>query len=163
MRAFLAGFIFEPRACAQICWVEPWRITFRDTRCVRQATSEKMRKIRLREPGSWRMPGAAIPCERRVCRGGSTSPVTRARQHSTFFRELIQQKRQPQKSAAIKPHACEDVTGDRHLRSDNHGLKARCERMWRSDTRAFGSASTSRCTGSNPGEAERHPQTLEAP
>jgi len=35
MRAFLAGFISEPRACAQMRWEEPWQITCRDTQCVR--------------------------------------------------------------------------------------------------------------------------------
>src|SRR4029077_8971321 len=48
MRASLAAFTSEPVACAQIRWVELWRITCRDTRCVSKATTETTKETRPR-------------------------------------------------------------------------------------------------------------------
>src|SRR6266446_5166284 len=55
----------------------PWRITCRDTRCVRAATTDTMRKIRLRRLGYSRMPDAAA-------HPGSSMKNRRSSMQSTF-------------------------------------------------------------------------------
>src|SRR5260370_37114891 len=47
MRGSLAAFTSAPRVCAPMHCAELWRITCRDTQCVREATTGAMRKISL--------------------------------------------------------------------------------------------------------------------
>src|ERR1700741_2505805 len=44
-RVCLEGFTTEHRAYAETCWAEQWRITFRDTPCALQETTETTTKI----------------------------------------------------------------------------------------------------------------------